>query len=871
MKQQKESGEQKSWKSAIDWQRNKRFLIVGFAVVTVLSCLIFFSMSGYMYRENGRAMRAVGEIYMDEISTQMQRHFRSIISLRIAQVESLIRRIEPSAYSELEGDLDAEFDLSGRARAFEMLALCAADGRWEYLYGENFQVTNELNFRSKLAAGELRISQAVTDSGDELLLMGVPATYPMRGGGRSVALVAGIELEYLDYAMSLGADKTLIYSHIIRRDGTFVINQTQRTQDLTYFDFLLRAEGDGEPIEQTIAQMRSALERDEPFATNIWTDNGSERRQIYCIPLPYSEWYLVNVMPHGRLDEAVLVVGNHRLAASIGSCVGILLLMLTIFLLYYRMNVQQMQQLVQAQAEAEYANRAKSEFLSNMSHDIRTPMNAIVGMTAIAAANMDKPDQVRDCLRKISLSSRHLLGLINDILDMSKIESGKLTLSRDLLSLREAMESIVNIVQPQVRAKRQNFDIFIQDIQAEYVCADGVRLNQVLLNLLSNALKFTPEEGTISVTMRQEDSPRGDGYVRTHFFVRDTGIGMTKEFQAHIFESFMREDNSRTHKIEGSGLGMTITKYIIDQVNGAIELESEPNVGTEFHVTLDLERASIPETEMVLPPWEMLVVDDNQLLRDSAVKSLKSIGVHAESAESGAQALEFAEARHARGQDYDVVLLDWKMPGMDGIETARELRNRIGQDVPLVLISAYDWSGIEAEARAAGINGFISKPLFRSTLYYGLRHYSGLDEEEGVPPEVEPPMDFSGRRLLVVEDNELNWEIANELLTAAGFELDWAENGKICLDRFSGAAPGTYDAILMDLRMPVMNGFDATQAIRALDRPDAKRIPIIAMTADAFAEDIKKCFDCGMNAHIAKPMDIHDLLRTLRRQIFPNT
>lgn len=590
------------------------------------------------------------------------------------------------------------------------------------------------------------------------------------------------------------------------------------------------------------------------------------QRHVYCSPLSNSEWYLVTVMPYGALDEVVSDLGSDRAATMLAGCGILLAATLVVFFLYLRMSRRQLAAVEKAQREAERANRAKSEFLSNMSHDIRTPMNAIVGMTAIAAANMDNPDRVASCLRKISLSSQHLLGLINDVLDMSKIESGKLTLNVDVICLRETMESIVSIIQPQVKAKRQLFDVFIQNIRRENLYCDSVRLNQVLLNLLSNAMKFTPEEGSITVTVSQEDSPRGEGFVRTHFIVRDTGIGMSEEFQKKIFESFAREDSTRVQRTEGTGLGMAITKYIVDEMRGTIAVASRQGEGSEFHVTLDLEAAPEDDETMRLPDWEMLVADDDEQLCRSAADSLRDMGVRAEWALSGPQAIDMARERHRQGRDYQVILLDWKIPGMDGIETARRLRAAIGDHVPILLISAYDWSDIEDQARQAGISGFLSKPLFRSTLYHGLLRFAGDEAARPEEPQ-ETGRDFSGVRILLAEDNELNWEIANELLTAQGFRLDWAENGQKCVELFESAEVGTYDLILMDLRMPVMNGYDATRAIRALDRPDARTIPIIAMTADAFSEDIHRCLECGMDAHIAKPLDMRELLRLLQRYL----
>ena len=500
-----------------------------------------------------------------------------------------------------------------------------------------------------------------------------------------------------------------------------------------------------------------------------------------------------------------------------------------------------------------------------MSHDIRTPMNAIVGMTAIAAASPENTPLVQDCLRKITLASRHLLGLINDVLDMSKIEHGKLSLNISVVSLREIIEEVVGVAQPLVKAKNQQFDICIHDILSENVYSDGVRLGQVLLNLLSNALKFTPREGTVQVNLSQEPSPLGENYVRTHLRVKDTGMGMSEEFQRKIYDTFSREDNERIHRIEGSGLGMSIMKSIVDQMKGTIELHSALGRGTEFHITLDMKKAESQTGPMVLPGWNALVVDDDENLCRSAAYFLKDMGVHAEWTTDGESAVKMVEKHHEQGLDYHLVLLDWKMPGMSGMETAKQLREHLGDDVPVLLISAYDWSDIEEEARTAGISGFIAKPLFKSTLFHGLRPFA--ERGGALEQKKEEDEDFGrGRRLLLAEDNELNWEIASALLEQHGFILDWAENGQICVEKFKASEPGWYDLVLMDVRMPVMDGYQAARALRALDRPD-RNIPIIAMTADAFSEDIRCCLQSGMNAHVAKPLDMKVLLRLIQKYL----
>lgn len=524
-----------------------------------------------------------------------------------------------------------------------------------------------------------------------------------------------------------------------------------------------------------------------------------------------------------------------------------------------------MEELEKAREEAVHATRAKSEFLSNMSHDIRTPMNAIVGMTAIAVANIDDKKQIQNCLKKITLSSKHLLGLINDVLDMSKIESGKLTLHIEQISLREVMDSIVNIVQPQIKEKKQHFSVHIRNVEAEDVYCDSVRLNQVLLNFLSNAIKFTPEGGYIEISLYEEPSPIGDTYVRVHIKVKDNGIGMSDEFKKTIFEAFTREDSKRVQKTEGTGLGMAITKYILDAMEGTVEVNSKQGEGTEFHVILDLEKVLVQEEEMILPDWHMLVVDDDEQLCESVIHALKDIGINAEWTLDGEAAVELVKERHKQQNDFQIILLDWKLPGMDGIETARSIRTQMGGDIPILLISAYDWNEIEHEAREAGITGFISKPLFKSTLFYGLRQFAETDNEIETQLS-EKEIDLTGRKILLAEDNDLNWEIAEALLTERGLELEWAENGQICVDKFKRSPVGFYDAVLMDIRMPVMTGHEAAREIRALDREDAD-IPIIAMTADAFEEDIKRCMESGMNAHVAKPIDIREVERQLDKFI----
>lgn len=840
-----------------------RFLIGSFIGLLSFSIIMFSLLGIYMSRKSEKAVYEIGEIYMSGMNKQMSRHFETVIKLRFDQAGGIVSVV--STDTDDKELLYEELIYRAQVRDFSYLALCSAEGDFQTLYGQAIQPLNPEPFVEALSQGEQRVAVGIDTAGNEVVLFGVDAAYPMSNGDRSTGLIAAVPLEYITDFLSSKDEGQLMYYHIIRPDGSFVI-QNPNTELWNFFE-QLQKQSDS-PVSESSAdnpveKFSVALKKHEEY-TDTLEVNGEER-QIYGISLPYSEWYLVSVMPYSILDDTINSLSSQRMFMTLLSCASVLIILTAIFLRYFSITRSQMNELEKARQAALEANKAKSEFLANMSHDIRTPMNAIVGMTAIATAHIDDRKQVENCLRKITLSSKHLLGLINDVLDMSKIESGKLTLTTEQISLKEVVEGIVNIMQPQVKTKKQTFDIHVENIFTENVWCDGIRLNQVLLNLLSNATKYTPEGGSIQLSLSEEKSPKGENYVRIHINVRDNGIGMSPEFLKRIYESYSRADGTRIHKTEGAGLGMAITKYIVDAMEGTIEIQSEPDKGSEFLLTFDFEKADAMEIDMVLPAWNMLVVDDDELLCKTAMDALKSIGIKAEWTLSGEKAIELVIEHHKKREDYQIILLDWKLPGMNGIQAAREIRRNLGDEVPILLISAYDWSEFEAEAREAGISGFISKPLFKSTLYHALCQYMdvGTEHEQTLNQNI----DLSGRRILLAEDNELNWEVAKELLSDLGVELDWAEDGRICLDKFQKSPEGYYDIILMDIRMPHMTGYEATQAIRGLVHPDALSIPIIAMSADAFSDDIQHCLQCGMNAHIAKPIDVIELTRLLKRYL----
>lgn len=847
----------------------KHFLSASLISVCVVCLVAFGALAVYLNRQNEQAVTQLGNIYMSNINNRISKHFDAISEQCLTPMTTFAQNIPPMCESNKEEYLKG-MTYYGHSRNYESVSWCDSEGNLETIYGDPLQYSGPAVFLETLKSGESRVAVGNNGKGEQVVLMCAPVRLSIPGMEDCVAMIGELPISYLSEILSLEETDSLVYSLVIRKDGTFVVRNSAAVRD-NYFDRVraVYEETNGQTPEEFITEFEAAMQQGKDYSTMVQIEG--VRQHMYASPLPNSVWYLVTLMPYGSLNESVKTLGARSMIASATVCAVILLTLIALFLRYFTLNRAQMKELEEAkhmaeeaQKEAEIASKSKGEFLSNMSHDIRTPMNAIVGMTAIATAHMDDPAQVQNCLKKITMSSRHLLGLINDVLDMSKIESGKMTLNEELVSLREVMESMVSIVQPQVKAKHQKFNISIFNILSENVHCDSVRLNQVLLNLLSNAIKFTPENGSIDVSLHEEPSPKGDEYVRILIQVKDTGIGMSEEFRQHIFESFAREDNKRIHRTEGTGLGMAITKYIVDAMKGEITVESRQGVGTEFKVVLDLMKAEERVEDMVLPDWIMLVVDDDRQLCESTVDSLRSIGIRAEWVLDGEDAVKMATRHHKEHKDYHVILLDWKLPDMDGIQTARELRQQLGNDVPILLMSAYDWTEIEDEARAAGISGFLMKPLFRSTLFYGLKPYMGAEDDK--PAAEENKLTFTNKRILVAEDNELNWEIAKELLSDLGLELDWAENGEVCADLFQNSEPGYYDAILMDIRMPIMDGYETTDTIRAMDRPDAG-LPIIAMTADAYSDDIQRCLSHGMNAHVAKPIDIDEVARILKRYL----
>ncbi len=523
--------------------------------------------------------------------------------------------------------------------------------------------------------------------------------------------------------------------------------------------------------------------------------------------------------------------------------------------------------LSEALAAAEHANRAKTTFLNNMSHDIRTPMNAIVGFTALAAAHIDNREQVQDYLGKITVSSRHLLSLINDVLDMSRIESGKMTIEESEVHLPDLIHDLRTIVQANMSAKQLEFNIDTQDVISEDIITDRLRLNQVLLNILSNAIKFTPNGGKISfrVIERPSSSP---GTTCFEFRIKDNGIGISEAFQKTIFDAFTRERTSTVSGIQGTGLGMAITKSIVDMMGGTIRLISAEGEGSEFIVNIPCRIGQAQAGFEQLPELSglrALVVDDDTDTCLSVCSILREIGMQPDWTISGKEAVVRAREALEHSDEFRAYIIDWMMPDLNGIETVRRIRKVIGDSAPIIILTAYDWADIEEEAREAGVTAFCSKPLFLSELRDVLAQPFRVSRKEAASVPEEKPADFSGKRILLAEDNQMNQMIAVAILEEAGFSVEIAGDGTEAVEKMSVAPAGYYDIILMDIQMPHMDGYEAAKRIRALNDPAKASVPIVAVTANAFEEDRKTALEAGMNGYLAKPYDIPAIMETLKR------
>nr|WP_195269464.1 hybrid sensor histidine kinase/response regulator [Eubacterium sp. 1001713B170207_170306_E7] len=820
-----------------------------FIIIIVILISYFIMIRQAMYTESSEHLNEVSQQMAASLNKQTQNQWRLLDMLYSSYLESSSKDI---------GEFNSRIQEQREDWGFD--SLCLVDENAMYYDVENhFSLLSQENVTENLLTEQepVILDNVIFEDTHKLIFL-APIQELRYEDKTFCAIGVTYNSENIFDILEIEAFNNSASLYIVHEDGVVLFRSEQEGLISGYN--LFNSLG-----EDASFQMGSAKELRESI--------GMENRPLMTMSLDGRDYYL-NHTPVGVDDwQLVMLVpvdvvsGRIKLTSVLTFfCLALVGgLVVAVFILFQTVTTRKILRAEeQARIAAESANLAKSQFLSNMSHDIRTPMNAITGMAKIATDHINESETVADCLRKITLSGRLLVNLINDILDMSKIESGKMTLSNSTGSLVEVMENVVSITQPTVLQKNQDFNIRVHNLKHEILNFDGLRLNQVLINLLGNALKFTPEGGRICLEVTEAPSEQ-EGYAHFVFQVSDNGIGMSPEFLTHLFDSFSRERDSRVDKIQGSGLGMAITKMIVTMMGGTINVESEPNQGSVFTVDLDLQVAEDPEV-LSLPPMKVLLADDDQDTCRSAAQFLRELGVSVDTAPDGETAVQMAAAAHAAGEDYRAIFLDWKMPGLDGVGAARAIRDQICEDIPILIVSAYDWFSIEAKAGEAGVTGFIQKPFFKSTLYHCIQKYV-LQVDEETSASAAEPFSLSGRRILLAEDNEINSEIAATVLEDLGACVETAQNGQKAVEAFMRSEPGHYDLILMDIQMPVMDGYEATRAIRQLDRKDAREIPIFAVTADAFAEDIEAVKKAGMNSHLAKPLNVPAMLKEIQKYL----
>ena len=735
--------------------------------------------------------------------------------------------------------------------------------------------------------GSYNSAGKIIENQREMLIQAVPIDLTV-DGKHMTHLIALLDMKVMRAELKVDSYDGEGFSSVIDENGFYIVSvstsHSYLDRDNFYNDLQdakLDSFTDTEALRETILALK------EPLSVH-YEMNGNSNIMVIT-PMERTGWYFISTVP-----ESVFASQSDAIFSIVFVLVGILMLVMIAFmimmlrerkktaLLEYaderaknmetieRQNEELEREhvaLEQALEMANSASRAKTTFLNNMSHDIRTPMNAIIGYTGMAASHIDNKEQVQDYLSKIGQSSNHLLSLINDVLDMSRIESGKMTLSEKPESLSEILHSLRNIVQADIHAKELEFFIDSTDVHDEEVICDKLRLNQVLLNVLSNAIKYTPAGGTISVRLT-EKAVKENGYGIYEFRVKDTGMGMSREFLKTIYDPFTRVHSSTVSGIQGTGLGMAITKSIVDMFGGTIHIESEEGKGTEVILIFDFklqEGHKEPERIAELEGLRGLVADDDVNACKSISRMLKDIGIRSDWCSSGKEAVIRSEEAFQDGDVFKVYIIDWLMPDMNGIETTRRIRRIVGDLTPIIILTAYDWSDIEDEAKEAGVTAFVSKPLFASDLRNALMKCIG--KLQTAEEQQENVYDFSGKKVLLVEDNEMNREIATEILEEDGVIVDAAEDGTVAVQKMENAVPGEYDLILMDVQMPVMDGYEATRRIRAMKDPAIANITILAMTANAFEEDRQAALAAGMNDFLTKPIEIQKMKETLARYL----
>ncbi len=812
---------------------------------------------------------------MEELAKHDEKSILSGIEHRWEEIDSVAEEIKNLKVNSIDEMLNI-LNLRAKTTACIEYVLLSEDGK---AFGSSkkmedskklLDLCEESNeeFVYRRVNSDISISYIKNNTDKDILLIGKKLKEPFLVNGNTIKYA----LTYYD--ISTLTDELRIdsyngegYSSVINTKGDYLVYQERENTSFERNNFYEIMQNADIKSGITVEEIYNKISSRESVSFQYELEN--EDRIMVCTPMENLRWYFVMSVPmeffQNRANSLL------ELFTILAGAILVAIILVVILALRNRSQKSLMKyemkhgdELKSALAMAEQANRAKTTFLNNMSHDIRTPMNAIMGFTSLAITHIDNKERVKDYLEKIKQSSDHLLSLINDVLDMSRIESGKVNIEEKEENLADILHSIRNIVQADIYAKQMEFVIDTINITDESIYCDKLRVNQILINLLSNAIKFTQPGGKISLHIKQKPVEK-KGYGTYEFKVKDTGIGISKQFIKEIFEPFARERNSTVSGIQGTGLGMAITKKIVDMMGGTIKIDSKEGKGTEITVTLDFRlQEEHREIEVIekLQGMRALVVDDDMNTCQSLSYMLRQLGLKSEWTMYGKEAVVRTKEALQMKDEFEVYFVDWLMPDMNGIETARRIRKAIGDKAIIILLSAYDWAEVEDEAKEAGINEFISKPLFPSDIRSLLMKSFKIEEKKNGEDEEE--FDFTGKRVLLVEDNMMNREIATEYLNDFGILVETAENGKEACDILKNAQPGYFDLVLMDIQMPIMNGYDATRAIRKFSNKQIANIPIIAMTANAFEEDKKLAKEAGMNGHVAKPIDIKQLIKPLK-------
>ena len=848
--------------------RRGNFIIILSTIIVTIA--IYYTYKGVSSIITDRLVRSSLRS-ITEISKHDEKSISSGLRHRWDDIEGIAKEIKQDKFDNTE-DLLKQLNIKSEAAESEEIILLTEDGK---AYSSTYSVKTDeelLNIcknsdKERFASRrDVNMSVAV-DSQKAVLLLGNKIQEPFTiDGNRFKYIVAYYEIGNLTEELKIESYSGKGYSSVIDEDGFYLVSVYNNNNIFERDDFytIIGKEELGDGL--TVEQIREKIKARESFSLSYVLDG--DPRIMACTPMTDVNWYCTMSVPLSIYQEQSMDL-LHIITILMIIVLGIIaVVVILIFRNRSQKNTMKFEikhrdELESALSLAEQANRAKTTFLNNMSHDIRTPMNAIIGFTTLAKTHIDNKERVIDYLEKITQSSNHLLSLINDVLDMSRIESGKVNIEEKEENLADILHSIRNIIQADINAKQMEFVIDTVNVTDENIYCDKLRLNQILINLISNAIKFTEPGGTISVRVTQKEVLKnGNGIYE--FRVKDNGIGISEEFLKEIFEPFARERNSTVSGIQGTGLGMAITKNIVDMMGGDIKVDSKVGEGTEFIVTLEFKlQEEHKEIEVIkeLQGLHALVVDDDMNSCQSISHMLRQLGLKSDWTMYGKEAVVRATEAKQMKEQYQVYMIDWLMPDMNGIETTRRIRKIVGKNPIIIMLSAYDWGEIEADAREAGVTEFISKPLFPSDLRKVLLKASGHEEEKNSEKE---KINFAGKRILLVEDNMMNREIATEYLQDFGFLVENAENGKDACDKLENCEPGYFDLVLMDIQMPIMNGYEATKTIRAFKNKDIANIPILAMTANAFEEDKKAAKEAGMNGHIAKPIDIEKLVEALK-------